>query len=173
MPGYQVKPPRWDRTIDMADDDPNCPLFLARAAGIFAANDVRFEVEGFFKAPLPVSTDIGLVYFLEDLPGLLRFLTAPSADPFAVGLWEQGIQTEFSFSAPVGGDIIEVGCSCTADREMDHTREHIPRRRLVAQMAEFAANYREGTRRYLPELLDEAWNQHLFGAVARLKTTIT
>lgn len=172
VPGSQVKPPVWDHTTDMVDDSPDRPLFLARAADVFSANGVRLAVRGFFKEPLPVSTDVGLVYFLEDLPGLIRFLTAPSTTPYVLGLWEQGIQTEFLFSTAESDDIIEVVCAATADREMDHNKERLPRRQLASQIAEFVEKYREALRRYVPELLGEAWNRILFAAAAELAETL-
>ena len=118
--GRAVKAPTWDHTTDMVDDDPDRPLFLAKAADVFAANGVRFEIQGFFEQPLPVSTDVGLVYFLEGLPGLLKFLTATAPASYTVGLWEQGIEAEFSFSTREHGDMVDVACSCAARRKMSH-----------------------------------------------------
>jgi hypothetical protein len=166
--GHAVKAPTWDHTTDVVDDDPEHPVFLARAAGVFAANGVRLEVCGFFKEPLPVSTDVGLVYLLEDLPGLLWFLAARSPIPYAIGLWEQGIETEFSFSTAEAGDVIEVTCSCSAALELDHNKERLPRRELLRQMTEFVQSYREATRRYIPEFLGETWNRDLFAAATGL-----
>lgn len=168
VPGGHVNPVVWDHAIDMVDDDPDCPLFLTRAADIFSANGVRLEFSGFFKEPLAVPTDLGLVYVLESLPGFLKFLLAPSSATCTLGLWVQGIETEFCFSVMEDSEIIEVTCLSAINREMDHTRELLPRCWLIGQMAEFVKDYREATTRYAPELVGEAWNQKLFAAAAEL-----
>jgi hypothetical protein len=170
--GSQVKAAKWDHTADLVDDDPDRPVFLTRAADILSANGVRLDLKGFFKVPLPVSTDVGLGEFLENLPGLLSFLLIPSPNPYTLSLSEQGIQTEFTFSTGTERDVIEVACFSTAKRELDCDREAVSRRKLVAQMTQFVRNYREATTRYVPELLGEAWNQKLFVAAAELAKTL-
>ena len=133
---------------------------------------MRLNIQGFFREPLPVSPDVGLVYLLEDLPRLLRFLTSPSQVPCVIGLWDQGIEAEFSFLVTVGGDLVEVTCRSTAGREMMNDREWLPRSQLASQMVTLVAKYREATSRYIPDLLGEAWNLNLFAAAAELAKTL-
>ncbi len=169
VPHNQPKPPGFDHTAESTDDDPNRPLFLVRASDLFAANGVRFEISGFFEKPLPVSTDTELVIFLEQLPGLLRFLEDPSVATFLLDLYEQGIQTKFSFLKLDGGELISVKCSSRTNRRQTSSEETLSRRRIVGQMIAFVETYREALHRYASSSMDESWNQDLFAITQRLR----
>src|ERR1700678_1508537 len=87
----QATQPVRDRTADFIDADPAQPFFLVQVDDVFAANEVRFEIRGFFEELLPVSTETELVIFLEQLPGLLRFLEDPLLAACSIRLFEQGV----------------------------------------------------------------------------------
>src|SRR2546422_894140 len=74
------------------DDDPTRPLILNDVCKAFRVNGVRFEIDGFFVSPLPLSAEYDLIFFLEELPGLLQVLNEKSRNQFTINLPEQGTQ---------------------------------------------------------------------------------
>jgi hypothetical protein len=154
---------------DFIDDNPALPLFFYEACAIFALVGVSLEIRGLFAEPLPVSTDTELVYFLEDLPGLLRFLQETSPGEYRLGLWGQGVETEFLFLKTGKGDIVEVRCASKIKRRMIADAEYLGRIELVGQLEVFVENYQEALRRYTPQFLGESWNQELFAITQRLR----
>ena len=155
---------------DFVDDNPALPLFLFEACAIFAAVGVRLEINGLFADPLPVSTDTELVYFLEHLPGMLRFLEEASPGAYRLGLWGEGVETEFIFRKSEKGDLIEVRHDSRIKRRMTTDSEELRCCELVGQLTTFVETYHEALRRYAPGLVREPWNQELFAIAERLGT---
>jgi len=146
---------------DLLDDDPERPIFLLEVGDVFEANRVRFEVIGFFVEPLPVSTRDDLPYFLESLPGLLRFLGNASLSEHTIGFWGQGIETKFSLFR-LNENEIEVRCLCFSDRKMLTDLQKTSIIQLKAWVLIFVSNYKEALKRYLPNRLVESWNRDVF-----------
>jgi hypothetical protein len=160
--------PRPSKSSELIDDNPDSPVFLYDACAAFDVNGVRFEIDGFFTHPLPLSAEGDFHYFLEDLPGLIEFLIDDLSKQFKVGLGEQGIETGFLFLRLDPGTF-EVQCSSLTARPMRYKAERISRPQLVSQILTVVDGYKEGLKRYFPDGLKESWSQELFKKYERLK----
>jgi len=154
-------------TDGFIDDDPDRPLFLTYACQVFDACGVHFEVDGFFDEPLPLSTEYDLVFFLEVLPGFVRFLDDPLAPGYVIDLCEQGTEIRYEFTKIEGDEIIEVAYSSGIDRNLKNRTENVLRRELINQMVLFVKNYQKALAEYLSEEANHSWNQALFAFIQR------
>jgi hypothetical protein len=156
---------------ELIDDDPNLPAFLFEACSAFAIMGVRFEIVGFFKELLPVSTRDDLVYLLKNLPSLFAFIEDETLTEFELGFWDQSIQTVFLFYRLANNEF-EVRCSSKASFALEKETETISFMQLVGQMVAIADAYREALMRFSPRVLNEPWNQKLFTTASRLKNQL-
>jgi len=92
-----------------------------------------------------------------------------SEGTFRLGLWGQGVESEFLFCKTEPGDLIEVSCESLIKRRMTTNVEVLAHAELCGQLETFVENYRQALRLYTPKYIDERWNQELLTITQRLK----
>jgi len=150
------------------DDDPHNPVFLSEASELFQQRGVHFQIDGFFKDPLPLSVRDDLPFFLEELPNLITFVSEDGSPDCSVDLWGQGIELRYQFRKVASRPFVQVTFQSSVKREVITEAETIATEDLKAEIIGFVTDYKSALQRFLPEMIPHPWNQNLFSCVERL-----
>ena len=156
-----------DVFIDYTEESPGVLIELCRT---FALHGVRFQMTGFFVNPLALDAEFDLQDFLEELPGLLRFLDDSKLDFCKVGLWQQRTEIQLSFDRDAPTGMVEVRCASGIECLMRYHKEFVPLRYLIQMFLDFVTMYKTAVMRFSPINLQHQWNKSLFALADRLSS---
>ncbi len=146
---------------EFLDDDDDKPLFLWKACRLFSKMGLCFEVNGFFDQAWPPGIEAALNLFLEQLPGLFQFLDSGAEKTFTLEFYEQGLETDFSFTWNVPGDQFQVVIAPRIERPLARSSATISIAELRGQLCELAETYFTVLSRCMPSEMENPWNIRL------------
>jgi hypothetical protein len=118
---------------------------------------IAFIVEGFGQSPWPVDITTDLAIFLEQLPGLVGWMTDISSTTFVLDFYEQGIDRRLNFDN--GKGLVQITCESWGTFEPYPNIEIISREALSTMIKELVQGFLQLANLVAPEIVAHEWFQ--------------